>query len=153
MRFNSEMAKCMHCGVCSGSCPSGRYLSLNIRRLLRRARIDKDVLNDQDLWMCTTCYTCQERCPRGINIVDFVLELRRFAVHKGIMLPYHRKVAALLLEHGHAVPIDAENRSKRLSLGLNELPDTVHSHPDALDEVKALLGSCEFDVLIAENEE
>ncbi len=151
--FTSELAKCMHCGVCSGSCPSGRHLSLNIRRLLRRARMGKDVFNDPALWMCTTCYTCQQRCPRGINIVDSVLELRRIAVHKGVMLPSHRKVAALLLEHGHAVPIDAENRSKRLALGLSELPDTVHSCPDALDEVKALLGSCGFDELIVEDKE
>jgi heterodisulfide reductase subunit C len=53
-------------------------------------------------------------------------------------------VANLLQEHGHAVPIDDTHREKRMQLGLNSLPSTVHSHPDALKDVKRLLASCDF---------
>lgn len=147
-RTGNDILKCMHCGICTGSCPSGRHMSLNIRRLLRKVRTDRSVLSDDTLWMCTTCYNCQERCPRGIDIVDTILEVREIAVHEGLMLPEHRNVGELLIEHGHAVPIDAENKTKRKALGLNELPPTVHSDPDALAEVKKLLSYCKFDELV-----
>ncbi|TGC09764.1 CoB--CoM heterodisulfide reductase subunit C [Methanolobus halotolerans] len=140
--------KCMQCGVCSGSCPSGRHTSLNIRKLVRKAAKTADVLHDEQLWMCTTCYNCQERCPRNIDIVDAVLMIRKVAVHEGIMHSEHRKVSELLLEHGHAVPIDKDNREKRIKLGLNELPETVHKYAEELEEVKILLTSCGFDRLL-----
>ncbi|MHC1576184.1 MAG: CoB--CoM heterodisulfide reductase subunit C [Methanosarcinaceae archaeon] len=146
-----DILKCMQCGVCSGSCPSGRYTSLNVRRLLRRARRDPGVLRDDTLWMCTTCYNCQERCPRGINIVDAILKLRTIAVHEGIMHDSHRKVSMLLIEHGHAVPINEETMAKRQDLGLDSLPPTVHSYPKALEEVQTILRSCGFDELVSED--
>ncbi|MGM0770682.1 MAG: CoB--CoM heterodisulfide reductase subunit C [Halobacteriota archaeon] len=149
-RAGSGILKCMHCGVCSGSCPSGRHTSLNVRRLLKKARNDAGVLSDDSLWMCTTCYNCQERCPRGIGIVDAIFEMRALAVREGIIYPEHRKVGELLLEHGHAVPIDEENMAKRKALGLDPLPPTVHSFPEGLAEVKKLMASCRFDELMSE---
>lgn len=149
-KTGSTILKCMHCGVCSGSCPSGRHTILNVRKLLRKACNDPAVLSDDSLWMCTTCYNCQERCPRGIDIVDAIFEMRALAVHEGIIYPEHRKVGELLLEHGHAVPINEENRNKREALGLDPLPPTVHSFPEGLEEVKKLLASCKFDELMSE---
>ncbi|WP_406662661.1 CoB--CoM heterodisulfide reductase subunit C [Methanolobus sp. ZRKC3] len=138
----------MQCGVCSGSCPSGRHTSLNIRKIIRNAARTTDVIRDEQLWMCTTCYNCQERCPRNIDIVDSVLVIRTIAVREGIMLKEHRKVSELLIEYGHAVPIDNNNRKKRTELGLDEVPETVHKYPDGLEEVKTLLESCGFDELL-----
>ncbi|MBW6518582.1 MAG: CoB--CoM heterodisulfide reductase subunit C [ANME-2 cluster archaeon] len=143
---------CMQCGTCTGSCPSGRYTSLNTRRIVLSARRNKDVYHDKDLWMCTTCYQCQERCPRGINIVDGILALRTESVHMGLMLPDHRKVAGLVIEKGHAVPINDTNRDKRKKLGMDELPETVHKYPDALDQVKKLLIATGFVQLVKDTE-
>ena len=144
-----DILKCMHCGVCTGSCPSGRHTSLNVRNLLRKARKGESVLSDETLWTCTTCYNCQERCPRGIDIVDAIFEIRAIAVHEGIILKEHRTVGKLLVEHGHAVPINAENKAKREALGMDAFPPTVHSFPDALSEVKKLLANCKFDELMS----
>lgn len=148
-----DVLTCMQCGSCSGSCPSGRYTSLNTRRIVRKARKNKDILHDDDLWMCATCYNCQERCPRGIKIVDAILMIRTIAVHEGIMLPAHRKISELVLKHGHAVPINDATKEKRKNLGLEELPETVHKYPEALADVKKLLESCEFDKLVVEKQE
>jgi heterodisulfide reductase subunit C len=138
----------MQCGVCSGSCPSGRHTSLNIRKIVRNATRTTDVLKDEQLWMCTTCYNCQERCPRNIDIVDSILAIRAIAVREGIMLKEHQNVCRLLIEYGHAVPIDEKNKKKRTELGLEELPETVHKYPDELEEVKILLNSCAFEELL-----
>lgn len=139
---------CMQCGTCTGSCPSGRHTSLNTRRIVLSARRNKDVYHDKDLWMCTTCYQCQERCPRGIRIVDGILTLRAESVHRGLMLPEHRKVADLVTDKGHAVPINDNARSKRRDLGMDELPQTVHKYPEALEQVKKLLELTGFKDLL-----
>lgn len=147
-----SVLSCIQCGTCTGSCPSGRYTSFNARKLVIDARRDHDVLHDETLWMCTTCYKCQERCPRGIRIVDAILTLRTEAVHKGVMLPEHRTVAAALIRSGHGVPINAEGKKRRMEMGLGELPGTVHKYKDALDEVQSLLKSTGFDRLIPDEE-
>ena len=145
-----DILKCMQCGMCSGSCPSGRHTTLNIRRLIRHAMRSQDVLEDKELWMCTTCYNCQERCPRRIDIVDAILRIRSIAAHEGIILPEHKQVIELLLEYGHAVPIDETNMGKREVLGLERLPETVHKDPEALNEVKKLLSACKLAKIIGQ---
>lgn len=143
--------KCMQCGICSSSCPSGRHTSLNIRKLVKTAGKTTEILSTEELWMCTTCYNCQERCPRRIDIVDILLNIRAVAAHTGRILPEHRQVCNMLLEYGHAVPINEDNKRKRTDIGLEELPETVHKYKDGLEEVKKLLTSCGFDELILQS--
>lgn len=146
-----DLLACMQCGTCTGSCPSGRHTGLNTRRILRDARKNKvAVLSDDSLWLCTTCYTCQERCPRGIPITDALLELRRLAVKEGFMLPEHRKISEMVLEYGHAVPLDEETKKKREELGLDTIPETIQKYPEELEELKNLLKMCRFDKLTTE---
>ena len=144
----SKILTCFQCGTCTGSCPSGRYTSLNVRRIIKDS-IQKDISDELELWMCTTCYNCQERCPRGIKITDEILKLRSEAVKKGKVLPAHRAVCRYLIETGHAIPIDEMHISIRKQIGLAE-PETVHKYPKALKEVKTLLKSTGFDELIKE---
>ncbi|MDQ6964152.1 MAG: CoB--CoM heterodisulfide reductase subunit C [Mariprofundales bacterium] len=147
----STPTHCIQCGTCTGSCPSGRYTALNIRRIIRKAsknRNNETLLRDETLWTCTTCYNCQERCPRNIAVADALLEIRALAVHRGIILPRHKVVAENLIRTGHAVPIDDENRAHRRDIGLAELPETVHSYPEHLEEVKALVQAAKFHKLI-----
>lgn len=145
---NFSVLTCIQCGTCTGSCPSGRFTAFNTRRIVLAARRNEDVYHDPNLWMCTTCYQCQERCPREIDIVDAILALRSEAVHAGIMLQAHRDVCELMIETGHAVPIDEETKMKRERLGMRAIPETVHSFPDALKDVKTLLASTGFDRLL-----
>ena len=42
---------CIQCGTCTGSCPSGRYTSLNTRRIVLLASRNMDVYHDEDLWI------------------------------------------------------------------------------------------------------
>ncbi|WP_340820334.1 CoB--CoM heterodisulfide reductase subunit C [Methanolobus sp. WCC4] len=145
---STDALKCMQCGICSSSCPSGRHTSLNIRKLVKMAGKTTDILDSAELWMCTTCYNCQERCPRGIDIVEILLDIRAISAHNGRILPEHKEVCAMLIEHGHAVPINEENKMKRTGIGLEELPETVHKYKDELEEVKVLLSSCGFEELV-----
>ncbi len=141
---NAEILTCFQCGTCHASCPSGKYTSLNIRKIVRDS-VKKDVSDQQDLWMCTTCYNCQERCPRGIKVTDAVLALRSEAVKKGKILPAHRKVCNFLIRTGQSIPLDDKHLDIRKKL---KLRTDKASWKKALKDVRALLRSTGFGELI-----
>ena len=145
---------CIQCGTCSSVCPSGRRTAFRTRELIRKALLGlkEEILSSPDLWLCATCHTCLERCPRQIKVTDAIIIMRNMAVEEGFMLPDHRKASMKLLETGHAVPINDANREKRVSLGLDEVPPTVHSHKDALDELKIIMKRTGFKDLIERQE-
>lgn len=144
-----NLLKCIQCGACTGSCPSGRRTQLRVRRLMEKVLMGfEDMLNSDDLWLCTTCYVCFDRCPRDAQPTSVMKRLRNIAVRKGFMKPAHQKVARLFCETGHLVPINDEVKAVRKSLGLSELPPTVHSHPESLKELQILLDVTGFRRLI-----
>jgi len=137
---------CIQCGTCSASCPSGRITAFRTRQILRKALMGlSEVLKSDDLWLCTTCYTCLERCPRKIETVPAIVALRNVAVENGYINQRHREVAHMFIRYGHAVPINSENIKKRESLGLPAVPPTVHSFKQALEELQTLVKKSEFD--------
>ena len=142
---------CFQCGTCTGSCPSGRQTAFRVRKVVRRAQLgfEEDVLPSEDLWLCTTCFTCYERCPRGVEIVDIIMALRNMAVRKGYMAEPHRKVAELISKTGHMVSLRDEDKALRKKLGLQETPPTVLSDAKMLEAVKKITELCGFDKLVA----
>jgi len=146
---------CLQCGTCSSVCPSGRRTAFRTRELMRKALLGlkDEVLSSPDLWLCTTCFTCLERCPRQIKVTDAIIIMRNMAVKEGYMLPQHRKTSQKLLETGHAVPIDDANRKTRKDLGLKEIPPTVHSHEDALKDVQTIMERTGFSELVEKEKE
>jgi heterodisulfide reductase subunit C len=141
---------CFQCGTCTGSCPSGRQTAFRTRKLVRRAQLGlkDDILKSDDLWLCTTCFTCYERCPRGVEIVDVIMALRNIAVREGNMAPQHRKIAELISTTGHMVNLRPEDKELRKKLGLAEVPPTVLLVPEGLEQVKKICAVTGFDVLI-----
>ncbi len=145
-----KLRACINCGTCTGSCPSGRRTAYRTRSILRRALIgDESVLQDIGIWFCSTCYTCYERCPRGIPVTDMIIKLRNIAVEEGFILDPHFALANdVFYSTGHGVPASGEANQKwrelRESYGLPPLPPTVHSYPEAVKECQDLLKSVGF---------
>ena len=144
---------CFQCGTCTGSCPSGRRTPYRVRQIIRKTNIGlkDEVISDPTLWMCTTCYACQERCPRDIKIVDVVKLARNEAAKAGFMAPAHKMTGKFVIESGHGVPINDATMELRKRVGLGELPPTTHSFPGALEEVQTILKATGFDSLIGYN--
>ncbi|MBI4813883.1 MAG: CoB--CoM heterodisulfide reductase subunit C [Methanobacterium sp.] len=148
-----SVAICFQCGTCTGACPSGRRTPYRIRGVVRRAvmGLKEDVISDDSIWMCTTCYECQERCPRGIKIVDIVKIIRNQAAAAGYMAPAHKMTGSFVIKTGHGVPINDATMALRKSVGLDELPPTTHQFPEALEEVQKIVKATGFDNLIGYN--
>jgi heterodisulfide reductase subunit C len=56
------------------------------RQLMRMLQLGlyEDVLQSKTFWLCTTCYSCTVRCPRGISITETFQTLKRFSVAQGM---------------------------------------------------------------------
>jgi heterodisulfide reductase subunit C len=147
------VALCYQCGTCTGSCPSGKRTPYRIRSIIRKSLmgLKNEVMEDDSLWECVTCYACQERCPRGVAIVDVVKILRNMQSQAGKMAQAHKMVGSFVLKTGHGVPINDATMALRKSVGLSELPPTTHEFPEALEEVQNILKKTGFDGLIGYN--
>ena len=131
----SNIWQCIQCGTCTASCESGRWTALKTRSILRKVVLgDLSVLEDPDIWLCTTCYQCYERCPRDVRPTDVIMELRNYATKRGNISPNHRAVVGYLMKFGHAVPINDETRKRRVELGLEELPPTLFKYKEEGDD-------------------
>ncbi len=141
---------CFQCGTCGGGCPSGRRTPYRVRQVVRKCLLGlrEEVISDPALWMCTTCYTCQERCPRSVTIVDIIKFARNEAAHAGFMADAHKATGKFVIESGHGVPINDTVKALRKEIGLEEVPPTTHKYPEALSEVQAICKACEFDKLV-----
>ncbi|MBO7518820.1 MAG: CoB--CoM heterodisulfide reductase subunit C [Methanobrevibacter sp.] len=146
---------CFQCGTCGGGCPSGRRTPYRVRQIVRKCLLGlrEEVVSDPALWMCTTCYTCQERCPRSVKIVDIIKMARNEAAKAGYMADAHKATGSFVINTGHGVPINDKTKALRTDIGLPELPPTVHAYPEALEEIQKICAACEFDKLIGFNME
>jgi len=106
-----DLYACAVCGRCHASCPatlSGKPLSpreviLNLKdhllevgpQLLKGETpsanpgpaMIEDMLTEEVIWNCTTCYACQEVCPVGIEHTVKLIDMRRNLVEHGRVSP------------------------------------------------------------------
>ena len=77
---------CMQCGVCSGSCPLGSDWDHPPQELFMMIRANKreEVLSSTSMWMCTSCYNCVARCPRGLPITHIMHGLAHYGKRMGM---------------------------------------------------------------------
>jgi len=138
--------ECIQCGMCTGSCPSGYFTALNTRIVIKKAYSgDESILENDALWECTTCYTCQERCPRGVKVTDIIKVIRNIAAQRGMVKEEHKKLCLYLFNYGHVVPIDENVRKIRKKIGLPEIPPTIASSQKYLEELRKILKHTKFD--------
>jgi Fe-S oxidoreductase len=74
---------CYQCGICDAVCPWNRVTRFSMRRIVRQATFGLTEIENEDIWRCTTCGTCPQRCPRGVNQIELGISLRRIATEYG----------------------------------------------------------------------
>jgi len=81
-----EIKMCMQCGLCATSCPLRAHMDYPPRQIFSMIRAGKqdEVLNCNAIMLCTSCYTCKVRCPRGVPVIDVMHGLAHYAITKGI---------------------------------------------------------------------
>ncbi|WP_036489453.1 4Fe-4S dicluster domain-containing protein [Myxosarcina sp. GI1] len=82
----AAIAACMQCGTCSGGCTNIDRMDMSPRTLVLMVQRGewKKVLNSDTLWLCTSCYICTSRCPRGVSPSDVIEAVKAIAIRQGI---------------------------------------------------------------------
>jgi len=130
-----KIMACFTCRTCVASCPvTAVNDKFNPLRIIRMALygLKEQVLESDFIWLCSSCYACQERCPQGVSITEFMTLLKNLAVREGKMPQGIKAQRDLIREKGRIYPIDDFDNKKRAKVGLPELPTS-------LDVVRELL--------------
>jgi Fe-S oxidoreductase len=83
-----DLEGCIQCGRCTGGCPVSVKSPLNVRKVVQTGLMERWPESDPDrlgLWECTTCTTCNLRCPKEIKPADLIVGLRSELIEKGRM--------------------------------------------------------------------
>jgi len=105
---------CYQCGLCDAVCPWNRVRPFSMRKLVRQATFGLTEIDKEEMWRCSTCGTCPQRCPRGVNQIEAGVALRRIAaeydVYPGHVAPVQNVVASLTSE-GNPLSGEREKRA------------------------------------------
>ncbi|HEV8473752.1 MAG TPA: (Fe-S)-binding protein [Methylomirabilota bacterium] len=80
---------CVECGRCQAACPaymagtalSPKQIIVKLKRHMHGelpGPIHGQLIKADELWACTTCMACVQECPAFIDIVDTIIDLRRY---------------------------------------------------------------------------
>ncbi len=82
-----DMVKtCMQCGTCTGSCPNAPAMDATPRKLWQMVLSGKtdQIYKTKTFAMCSWCYTCTLRCPRGLPLTRAMTLLKTLAIQSDI---------------------------------------------------------------------
>ncbi|MFO7556064.1 MAG: (Fe-S)-binding protein [Desulfobacterales bacterium] len=115
-----DFYSCVDCGRCSDNCPanavgrplSPRFISIKCRNYsfnkypLKGKPLDVNpfignVLEEDEIWSCTTCGACEQECPVFIEYIDKIVDVRRGLVDDGMVPQSLQKPLGALEKRGN----------------------------------------------------
>ncbi len=142
------MSECYQCGTCASSCPVAKITErFNPRVVIKLWRFgdmnnpSHEFLSDDAIWLCCSCYNCQERCPQNIPVTEVMHWFRNLAVKKGYIPTIYSEFASALLNEARLVKVSRFAEKKRANLGLPPL------QPTGLKALRKILSAMGFNKL------
>jgi heterodisulfide reductase subunit C len=84
---------CIQCGTCTGSCPNSFAMDLTPRQLWYNVLMgEKEIIfHSKTFSLCSVCYYCTLRCPRGLPLTETMSALKQIAAKENLV-PYKKSV-------------------------------------------------------------
>ncbi len=106
---------CYQCGLCDVVCPWNRVRKFSMRKIVREATFGLTDIESDDIWLCSTCGTCPQKCPRDVRQIESGVSLRRIATEYGVFpntAKPIRGVSASLTAEGNPLSEPRSDRAK-----------------------------------------
>jgi heterodisulfide reductase subunit C len=117
----TNITRCFACGTCTAGCPvreiDDKYNPRKIIRMIILGMRDK-VLKSDFIWLCSTCYTCYDRCPQDVQLTSIMTALKNIAAREGYIHPSFKEQAKLVVKFGRLYEVEDFDNKKRQKLGL-----------------------------------
>jgi heterodisulfide reductase subunit C len=68
----------------------------------------EEVLSSDEIWLCLTCFQCQERCPQKVRVTDIFFDCKNLAAEEGKIPENIVGLAKTLLEKGQLYEVTAD---------------------------------------------
>jgi heterodisulfide reductase subunit C len=77
---------CIQCGTCTGSCPNEFAMDHTPRQLWRMVLMDlkDEIFQSKTFVLCSACYCCTLRCPRGLPLTEAMEALKQIAARENL---------------------------------------------------------------------
>jgi heterodisulfide reductase subunit C len=115
--IQEKVQACMQCGTCTGSCPNSFAMDLTPRQLWRLVQLGEkeEIFNSKTFYLCSACYYCTLRCPRGLPLTETMSALKRLAAAEGYSrykqsANFYRAFMATVRRYGRVRELELMNR-------------------------------------------
>ena len=112
-----KVSACMQCGTCTASCPNAQAMDVTPRHLWRLVLLGfkEEIFASKTFWLCSSCYYCTLRCPRGLPLTETIGALKRLAVAEGISIDkkspiFYRSFLATVRRYGRVREMEMMTR-------------------------------------------
>jgi heterodisulfide reductase subunit C len=103
-----EMVRaCIQCGTCTGSCPNEFAMDYTPRQLWRMVLMDQTekIFQSKTFALCSACYYCTLRCPRGLPLTEAMQALKQIASRNNLTqyknsVQFYKKFIESVRRHG-----------------------------------------------------
>lgn len=81
-----KLLSCYQCGKCSAGCPMVAAMDILPNQIIRLLQLgqNEEVLASKTIWICASCFTCEARCPKGIDLSKIMEAIRVLLQRKGV---------------------------------------------------------------------
>lgn len=119
-----DIRSCFACGTCTATCPVREIEeSYNPRKIIRMILLGmrEEVLSSEFIWLCSTCHSCEERCPQGVSFAEIITAVKNIAAREGKLHPSYHTQLQLLSKFGRLYELEEFDNKKRVKMGLESL--------------------------------
>lgn len=107
-----SMGWCYQCAQCMPACPvdtaGGDY---GPQKIFRRLQLGMDLLDNRDLWLCTSCMNCLRVCPKEVDMIQIMPAVRARAVLDGNVPSELQEMFRNVAEYGNPMGQSARKRA------------------------------------------
>ena len=87
--------KCYQCGKCSAGCPIVDHMDIIPSQIMRLIQMgaEKDILDANTAWLCSSCLQCAAKCPKGVDVAKLMDTIRDILMRDGAEKVELKKIA------------------------------------------------------------